>query len=375
MIYKEFKGLHLSALGLGTMRLPTLANDDSKIDIEASEEMFDHAIKNGINYFDTAYGYHGGESEIVNGIILKKYPRDSFYLASKFPGFSTENMEKKEEIFARQLEKCQVEYFDFYLFHCLSEKSFEYYTSDEYKLMDFLLEQKKIGKIRHLGFSTHASFETTKKFIDTYREELEFCQIQLNYLDWTMLEANKFALLLQDYNIPIWVMEPVRGGMLASLSKEYTNRLTELRPDEGVPAWAFRFLQSIEGVTMVLSGMSNMDQLKENIATFSEFKPLNEKEMDTILGIADDILKNKRLPCTACKYCISKCPANLNIPEIIETYNEHCLTGNDFLPKYVVAEFNKGNSPKSCIGCKSCEQVCPQNIKISEAMADIATKF
>lgn len=373
MIYNDFKGLKLSSLGLGTMRLPTLANDDSKIDLEASRKMFDYAIKNGINYFDTAYGYHGGESEIVNGIILKDYPRDSFYLASKFPGFNTENMEQKEEIFQKQLEKCQVEYFDFYLFHCLSDKSFEYYTSDEYKLMDFLLEQKKNGKIRHLGFSTHADFETTKKFIDIYREHLEFCQIQLNYLDWTLQEANKFVKLLQEYNIPIWVMEPVRGGLLAKLNNDYNSKLKALRPDEDTPAWAFRFLQSIEGVTMILSGMSNDQQLSDNIKTFAEFKPLDDNEMKTLLEIADDMLKTKRLPCTSCKYCITKCPMELDIPKIISLYNEYGFTDSGKMPKYILNSLGD-KIPAACIGCKACEQMCPQEIKISEMMKDFASK-
>ncbi len=375
MIYKDFKGLKLSALGLGTMRLPTLEGDDSKIDIKAAKEMFDYAIKNGINYFDTAYGYHSGESEVVNGKILSKYPRESYYIASKFPGFSEENMQNKEKIFNEQLKKCQVDYFDFYLFHCLSERSYDYYTSEEYSLMDYLLEQKRAGKIRHIGFSTHASFETTKKFIDKYREHIEFCQIQLNYLDWTLQDAKKFVELLNEYNIPIWVMEPVRGGMLANLGDNFISRLKAQKPDYSVVEWAFRFLQTLDGVTMILSGMSNMEQLISNITTFSKNKPLSDSEFKTILSIADDMLKLNKLPCTACKYCITKCPMGLDIPEYIRKYNNHCITGAGKVPKYLTNGIEKSKLPSACISCKACEQICPQNIKISEMMKDFSSRI
>ena len=269
MIYKNFQDLKLSALGLGTMRLPTIDGDDAKIDEITTAQMFDYAIQNGINYFDTAWGYHNGNSEIVTGKMLARYPRDSFYLASKFPGYDLSNMGKVREIFEEQLKKCQVDHFDFYLFHNVYEKNIDPYLDEKNGILAYLLEQKKNGRIRHLGFSCHGSLDVLKRFLDAYGEYMEFCQIQLNYLDWNFQDAKAKVKLLNERSIPIWVMEPVRGGRLTHLPGSAENALKKLRPDEKIPAWAFRFLQAVPGVTMVLSGMSNMEQLQENIATFT----------------------------------------------------------------------------------------------------------
>lgn len=256
MLYKEFQDLKLSSLGLGTMRLPNKGVDgDTPIDEEETAKMVEYAIKNGINYFDTAWGYHNGESEIVIGKILKNYPRESFYLATKFPGYDVSNMDKVEEIFERQLQKCQVDYFDFYLFHNVYEKNVDPYLDPKYGILEYLLKQKEKGRIKHLGFSCHGNLDVLKKFLKAYGEYMEFCQIQLNYLDYEFQDAKAKVELLNEYNIPIWIMEPLRGGRLAKLPKKQEEKLKELRPDESIPAWAFRFLQSIPGVTMVLSGM------------------------------------------------------------------------------------------------------------------------
>ena len=226
MIYKEFQDLKLSNLGLGTMRLPNKGtNGDTPIDEEETAKMVDYAIKSGINYFDTAWGYHNGESELVIGKVLKKYPRDSFYLASKFPGYDISNMDKVEEIFEKQLEKCQVEYFDFYLFHNVYEKNVDLYLDEKYGILDYLLKQKENGRIKHLGFSVHGSYDVMKKFLEAYGKHMEFGQIQLNYLDYEFQDAKSKIELLNEYNIPIWVMEPLRGGKLAKLSEENENKL------------------------------------------------------------------------------------------------------------------------------------------------------
>ncbi len=326
MIYKNFQDLKLSALGLGTMRLPTIDGDDAKIDEVTTAQMFDYAIQNGINYFDTAWGYHNGNSEIVTGKMLARYPRDSFYLASKFPGYDLSNMGKVREIFEEQLKKCQVDHFDFYLFHNVYEKNIDPYLDEKNGILAYLLEQKKNGRIRHLGFSCHGSLDVLKRFLDAYGEYMEFCQIQLNYLDWNFQDAKAKVKLLNERSIPIWVMEPVRGGRLTHLPGSAENALKKLRPDEKIPAWAFRFLQAVPGVTMVLSGMSNMEQLQENIATFTTEQPLNEKEFETIVSIADDMVKGGVLPCTACHYCTSHCPMHLDIPRLLALYNEHIFT-------------------------------------------------
>lgn len=277
MVYRNFQDLQLSALGLGAMRLPLADGNDSHIDEAAAGEMVAYAMEHGINYYDTAWGYHGGHSEIVMGKLLSSYPRENFYLASKFPGYDLANMPKVKEIFAKQLEKCQVDYFDFYLFHNVCEMNIDAYLDEKYGIYEYLMEEKQNGRIRHLGFSAHGSYEVMKRFLDAYGSDLEFCQIQLNYLDWTFQDAKAKVDLIRSYHIPIWVMEPLRGGRLAGLSEEDEKTLKTLRPDEEVPAWAFRFLQSIPDVGVVLSGMSDLEQLKANIETYETDRPLTGK--------------------------------------------------------------------------------------------------
>ena len=373
MIYKDFQGMKLSALGLGAMRLPLIeGGSDADIDEKAAEEMIDYAMKQGINYYDTAFGYHNGQSEIVTGRILGNYPRDSYYLATKFPGYDLSNMGKVEEIFEEQIRKCGVEYFDFYLFHNVYEKNIDPYLDEKNGILKYLLQQKENGRIRHLGFSCHGRYDTLKRFLDAYGEHMEFCQIQLNYLDWKLQDAKAKVELLNERKIPIWVMEPLRGGKLAVLSEENSRKLKALRTEEEDPAWGFRFLQSIPGVTMVLSGMSNMKQLKDNIETYKESKPLTEKEMNALMDVTDSMLDI--LPCTACRYCTSRCPKHLDIPTLLSLYNESRYhTG--FITRNAVDALDEDKRPDACIGCRSCEAVCPQQLKISEAMADFAEKL
>ncbi len=375
MIYKNFQDLKLSALGMGAMRLPVLNQDDSSIDEETAAKMVAYAMESGVNYYDTAWGYHGGNSELAMGRILSGYPRESFYLADKFPGYDLSNMDKIETIFPEQLKKCQVTYFDFYLFHNVCEMNIDAYLDKKYGIFEYLSQRKKEGQIRHLGFSAHGSYDVMKRFLEAYGEHMEFCQIQLNYLDWDFQDAKRKVELLQEYQIPVWVMEPLRGGKLASLKEEDAARLQALRPEEKIPAWAFRFLQSIPSVTMILSGMSNEEQLKENIRTFQEDKPLNQEEMDTLLDLADTMVKRIALPCTACRYCVSHCPQHLDIPDLLALYNEHCFTEGGFLAPMALSAIPEDKRPGACIGCGSCEAVCPQQIKISEAMADFNEKL
>ena len=362
-------------MGLGAMRLPVIDGDDAQIDETAAVQMVDYAMKHGVNYYDTAWGYHNGQSEIVLGEALRSYPRDSYYLADKFPGYDLSNMDKVQQIFEKQLEKCQVEYFDFYLFHNVCEMNIDAYLDEKYGIFQYLMEQKKNGRIRHLGFSVHGSYDVMKRFLEAYGEYMEFGQIQLNYLDWSFQDAKAKVELLEKYHIPVWVMEPLRGGRLANLSKEERADLEELRPKETIPAWAFRFLQSIPNVTMILSGMSNMEQLQANIRTFEKEEPLNEWEMDTLLATADRMVKKIALPCTACHYCISYCPQGLDIPTLLALYNEHCFTEGGFIAPMALSAIPEEKHPNACIGCQSCEAVCPQQIKISEAMADFTQRL
>ena len=375
MIYKQFQDLQLSALGMGAMRLPTVGGDDGKIDVEATKEMVAYAMEHGVNYYDTAWGYHNGNSEWVMGEVLSAYPRESFYLATKFPGYDLNNMPKVREIFEKQLEKCQVDFFDFYLFHNVCEMNIDAYLDDKkYGIYSYLMEQKKAGRIRHLGFSCHGSLSTLKRFLEAYGKDMEFCQLQLNYVDWTLQDGKAKVELLREWNIPVWVMEPVRGGKLARLDDAAEEKLRAARPDEKTVAWAFRFLQSVPEVCVTLSGMSNFEQMKENIATYEADKPLNENERELILSVADGMMAGK-LPCTACRYCTSHCPMELDIPFLLELYNEHSFTGGGFIAPMALSSLPEDKKPSACIGCQSCEAVCPQQIKISEAMAGFAARL
>ncbi len=359
MLYKQFKDLKLSTLGLGCMRLPTVDGKDSDIDIPQAEKLVKLALDEGINYFDTAWMYHGGNSETVMGQILSQYPRDSYYLASKFPGFQAERGKDPAMIFEKQLEKCRTEYFDFYLFHNLCESNLDLYLDESVGIHRYLMEQKKAGRIRHLGFSTHGSLSTMKKFLDAYGEDLEFCQIQLNWLDWKLQNAKAKVELIRSYGIPVWVMEPVRGGRLVDLPQEDVEKLEALRPGVTTPEWAFRFLQSIDGVTMVLSGMSNEQQLTENIRTFSENKPLNQAQWNALMDLADKMIAKNQVPCTGCSYCIKECPMGIPIPEILKAYNDKATQ----VPQ---------PGPDACVGCGKCRTMCPQGIQIPQIMEKYA---
>ena len=375
MIYKDFQGLQLSALGMGAMRLPVLGGDDGAIDEAQVVQMVDYAMAHGVNYYDTAWGYHKGNSELVMGRALRKYPREDYYLATKFPGYDLANMDKVESIFEKQLEKCGVDYFDFYLFHNVCELNIEQYLDEKYGIFDYLMKQKKAGRIRHLGFSAHGAIPVMQRFLDAYGEHMEFCQIQLNYLDWTFQDAKEKLELLHKHNIPVWVMEPLRGGRLARLEPENAAKLHALRPQETIPAWAFRFLQTVPDLTVVLGGMSSFEQMKENILTYEKAEPLTEAELDALLAMAEDMVKTAGVPCTACRYCAEHCPQELDIPTLLNLYNEHSFTGGSFIATMAVAALAKDKQPDACQACHSCEEVCPQQIKIADALADFTTRL
>lgn len=370
MIYSDFHGEKLSALALGCMRLPVIDGDDSRVDQAKTEEMVAYAMEHGVNYYDTAWGYHSGNSELAVGQALKNYPRESFKLADKFPGYDLANMGKVKEIFEQQLKKCGVEYFDFYLFHNVCEMNVEQYLDPKYGILDYLLEQKKNGRIRHLGFSAHGAMPVLEKFVGAYGEHMEFGQLQVNWLDWTFQSAAAKVRFFDANGIPVWVMEPVRGGKLAKLPEKHSAALRALRPEASDAEWAFRFLQSIPAVKVTLSGMSSFEQLKENIAVYGEAEPLNERETAALATIAAETIGAGTVPCTACRYCTSHCPRELDIPSLLELYNEHKLTNGGFIAPMALGAYPEDKKPSACVGCRSCEAVCPQQIKISEAFAD-----
>lgn len=375
MIYREFADLKLSALGMGAMRLPVVDGKEADIDVEQTKKMVAYAMEKGINYYDTAWGYHDGNSETVMGEALSAYPRGSFYLADKFPGYDLANMDKVESIFEEQLKKCRVDYFDFYLFHNVCEMNIDEYLNEEHGIMEYLWKQKENGRIKHLGFSVHGSTEVTKRFLEKYGDRMEFCQIQLNYLDMKFQSADEKLELLKQYDIPVWVMEPIRGGKLAKLTDGQLAKLKAARPDESAVGWAFRYIQTVPGVVVTLSGMSDFDQMKENIEIFQKEEPLNDGEMKIIREIGDEMLREKTVPCTACRYCTSHCPQELDIPELLRLYNEHAFTGGGFIAPMLLGTMPDDKKPSACIGCRSCEAVCPQQIKISEVLADFAEKL
>lgn len=362
MIYSNFNDKKLSLLGFGAMRLPLTSDaPDAPVDEKRTAEIVDYAISHGVNYFDTAYPYHNGESERIMGRILKKYPREQFYLATKYPGHQISESYHPADIFEKQLEKCDVTYFDFYLLHNVYENSMQTYLDPKWGIIDYFIEQKKRGRIRYLGFSSHGMADCLEEFLDRCGSQMDFCQIQLNYLDWTLQGAKEKYELLTKRNIPVWVMEPVRGGRLAELNEDAQKRLKLKRPSESIPSWAFRFLQGLPNVHMILSGMSDMEQMQDNVRTFEERKPLTEKETELILEIAEN-MKNS-IPCTACRYCVEGCPKGLDIPMLLSTYNE-ILFSQNLTVKMRLDALSKDKRPDACIKCGKCAKVCPQKIDI-----------
>jgi predicted aldo/keto reductase-like oxidoreductase len=369
---------------MGNMRLPT-TGEKGPVDEPAARALIDRAYERGVNYFDTAFRYHQGESELVLGRALKGYPRESFYLATKMPGHQMAYRDGKlemtgyltgfdissiREVFERQLEKCQVEYFDFYLLHNLSEASYGLYTDEELGVAAYLVEQKKAGRIRHLGFSSHGRAETIEQFLDWAGARFppgtfEFAQIQLNYLDWTLQNAGKKYEVLSRRGIPVIVMEGIRGGKLAALSEASAAILTGARPDRSIASWAFRFLQGLPQVLTVLSGMTTMEQLHENLELFSREDPLSDEEKDYLQRAVDAMAS--LVPCTACRYCTEGCPQALDIPRLISMYNEQ-----SFSRAFSPGGLTPRELPAACLNCGACSGICPQGIDVPGVLKQFA---
>ncbi|MDO4582367.1 MAG: aldo/keto reductase [Bacillota bacterium] len=371
MIYRDFAGKRLSMLGMGTMRLPVIDNTPAKLDEPAVAQMVAYAMEQGINYYDTAWGYHGGNAETVIGRQLAAYPRESFYLADKFPGYDLANMDKVEQIFEKQLEKCQTGYFDFYLIHNVFELNIDDYLDPRHGIVDYLRKQRDAGRIRHLGCSIHGSLAVMQRFLDAYGEYMEFAQLQLNWLDWEFQDSRGKVEALRRRGIPVWVMEPLRGGRLVKLDERQRARLSALRPAWTAAEWAFRFLQSIDGVAVILTGASDLTQLQENVRIMQTDEPLTEAEIAELTAIARQMTAQKSLPCTACGYCLDHCPRQLNIPELLRLYNEHNFSGGGFLAPMVLGGYTEEQKPAACVGCGSCSAVCPQQLDIAAALADL----
>ena len=359
MIYREFKDKKLSLLGFGAMRLPQ--NEDGSIDQELTEKMIDYALEKGVNYIDTAFPYHASLSEVAVGKALAKYPRDSYYLATKYPGHVIADSFDPEATFELQLKKCGVEYFDFYLLHNIYEKSLATYEDPKWGIIDYFVKQKELGRIKHLGFSTHGDLPLIKYFVEKYGDVIEFCQIQLNYLDWTLQGAKEKYEYLTSVGMPVIVMEPVRGGKLATLPDEERAKLPRSREETSDASYALRFLHGLDNVRVVLSGMSDLEQVIDNCNTFEKSDPLTEEELEKLLDVAEGFKDS--VPCTACRYCCDGCPAGLDIPYLLGKFNQ-IRAGNAATVFMQLDNLEEDKMPKACIGCGKCTQVCPQNIDI-----------
>lgn len=356
----------VSLLGMGCMRLPKVDPEKEDIDYEKAQEIIDYAYANGVNYFDTAYGYHGGQSELFVGQALKKYPRERFFLASKMPIWCVKEKGDVERIFNEQLQRCQTDYFDFYLFHSQNAANFQ--KCQEFGVYEFLSQMKAEGKIRRLGFSFHDTPEVLRHICDTY--PWDFAQIQLNYLDWEMQDAKTQYQILNDREIPVIVMEPVRGGALASPCEAADILFREERPDKSVASWAIRFAASLPGVLTVLSGMSNMEQVRDNVDTMTRFEPLTDREREVIDEALEAYRKKDTVPCTGCRYCMD-CPFGVDIPKMFSLYNHYVLDrdGEDYLEAYEAQP--ESERADQCQACGACMEKCPQHIRIPDQMVTI----
>ena len=373
MYYNEFQGLKLSALGFGTMRLPLLPGGSPRdIDQEKVEEMTAFALRSGINYFDTAWPYHDSLSEVSIGKALSAYPRDSYYLADKYPGHQTAASYNPGEVFEEQLKKCGVEYFDFYLLHNVNENSVGTYLNPRWGIHDYFKKQKELGRIRHLGFSCHGDVPCIREFLDQYGDIMEFCQIQLNYLDWTLQDAKAKYEYLTEIGLPVWVMESVRGGRLTHFDEATEAGMKAVHPDRSIASWGFRWLQGLPNVTMVLSGMSNLEQMQDNIATFSERNPLDEKETEIVFAAAETLKSS--VPCTGCRYCCKGCPMGLEIPKLIALYNDNNVYSSINISMKLNALGDAGKAA-NCIGCGQCAAICPQGLDIPGLMKKMDEAF
>ena len=351
---------------MGNMRLPqeNASDPGSPINYSEAHKIIDKAYAQGINYFDTAYVYNNGDSEKCVGEAMKKFPRDSFYLATKF--YIDANPDYKA-VFAEQLERLQTDHIDFYLLHCLMDSNVDKYL--ESGAIDYFLDLKKQGKISYLGFSTHASLETLTRFADHHA--WDFAQIQLNYFDWNYGTAAKEYEILKERNIPIVIMEPVRGGRLASLTPESEAILKEAHPDWSISSWAMRFIKGLPGIQVILSGMSTLDQLDDNLATFSDDTALTDADKETLMKACTLFKRQLQVPCTACRYCCSDCPMQINIPEYLKLYNAYKVDGPSALQN--TANIESEGKPSDCIGCGSCMGHCPQGINIPDIMDELKT--
>ncbi len=371
MIYSDFKGLKLSRLGFGCMRF---ARDPATSEIDQAQvnAMFRLALEGGVNYFDTAYPYLDGKSEVITAEALKDVPRERYFLADKFPGHSLPGPVDNIALFNISLEKCRTDYFDFYLLHNITEWSVKIYESPEYHIIPDIIKMKEAGHIRHLGFSFHGGIALLEDFLARHEGLFEFVQIQCNYLDWTLQNAKEAYDIITRHGLGVWVMESVRGGKLARLPEAASARLRAFDPAASDASFGFRFLLDLPNAKVILSGMNALAQVEDNLNTFNSPRPLSDGERNALLDIAED-LKNG-VPCTGCRYCTAGCPVELDIPYLLECYNSF-RTDASLSASMRVDGLDEDKRPAACVGCGQCAHACPQHIDVPAALAELARLY
>lgn len=358
----------MSALGFGFMRLPIIGVDRSCIDFNLLCKMVDTFMINGFCYYDTAYQYHNGKSEeAIRKAVVKRYARDEFMLADKMPMLIVKKQEDLENIFATQLERCGVTYFDTYLLHAIGAGN--YSIAEKVRAFDFLVEKKQKGIVRKIGISFHGRAQLLEEILSKH-DELDIIQLQINYVDWkdASIEAEKCYKVARKYKKEIVVMEPLKGGVLMDLPERVVDKMKRRKPTKSTASWALRFVGSLEGVKTILSGMSTFAQIEENIATMKDFEPLTKEEVEMLEQAREEIVKSYPIPCTGCNYCMDNCQKKINIPKLFAVYNNLAKFGKS--QKFITAMYYNSISyaTQECIHCGICERCCPQHIKITEEM-------
>ena len=367
---REFKklGIKTKLLGFGCMRFPTI---NGEIDEIKAEEMIDTAYKAGVNYFDTAYVYHNGKSESFIGKVLAKYPRDTYYIATKLPVWSLKEKEDVKKVIDEQFARLDKEVIDFYLLHSMQKKAWD--KAVEFEALKVIEEYRKAGKIKYVGFSFHDSYEVFEEIINSY--DWDFCQIQYNYVDTEIQAGLKGYKLIEEKGIPLVIMEPIKGGSLASLPKEVSEPFRQIHPEWSDASWALRFVASHENVKVILSGMSTLEQVKDNLATFENLKDLTNCELETINNVAKTLKERTKNGCTGCRYCMP-CPAGVDIPNNFSAWNTYYKYESENAASWAVRQVkaSEGYATK-CVECGKCEAVCPQHLNIRKDLAQIAVEM
>lgn len=361
-------GKEISRLGYGGMRFP---KNGDEVDMDAAVQLLRKAYEMGINYFDTAMVYHKGESEKIFGKAFEPYPRDSYLIADKMSIWLCSDEEDMKARFYNQLKTLKTDYIDFYLVHSLNRN--HYKKVKDLHCVEFLQQMKQEGKIKHLGFSFHDTYQVFTRILNDYT--WDFVQIQLNYLDWHNQGAEQLYRELERRNLPVMVMEPVRGGYLATIDSERAKPFLELEPQRSIASWAIRWVESLPQVAVVLSGMSDLQQLEDNVATMTHFEPMNEQELAAIDRVVEEIRKVNEIPCTGCRYCMD-CPMGVDIPEIFSIYSQYKIFGKE---KAFVQDYEEvvehGNGAEHCVRCMACTTKCPQMIAIPDKLEMIAKLY